>query len=297
METPEPLIRWPQPILEYLGFLAVFFSAGAIGFRFAVLRPVRRAVAAEPELFPLLEGAARRAAMWGLTGATLMVALLAYNLPQLAARRHVEVGQFVMGNPLVASQVILALVALVGFALARGNPLGWTLAAIAVIASPLRAAFLGQWARIINPMHELAAGLWIGTLFVLLTAGLAKVLASPLPTERRGALAARLVNAFSPFALGVAAVLATFGVITAVRHLERVSNLWSTPYGNTFLVKMCAVLVVVGIGAWNWKRVKPRMGSEEAARALGRSGRAEIIAAAIVLAITAVLVSLPEPGR
>src|SRR6185295_8358176 len=75
---------------------------------------------------------------------------------------------------------------------------------------------------------ELAAGLWIGSLFVLLVAGLSTVLASPLPTERRGALAARMVNAFSPLALGAAAVLATFGVITAVRHGKHVANLWST---------------------------------------------------------------------
>jgi len=55
------------------------------------------------------------------------------------------------------------------------------------------------------------------------------------------------------------------------------------------------VLGVVSLGAWNWRRVKPRMGSEEAARMLRRSARTEVIAAAIVLVITAVLVSLPDP--
>src|SRR6266576_2149096 len=31
------LIRWPQPITEYIGFIGSFLPAGAIGFRFAVL--------------------------------------------------------------------------------------------------------------------------------------------------------------------------------------------------------------------------------------------------------------------
>jgi len=295
METAEPLIAWPKPIVEYLGFIAVFLAAGAIGLHFGVLRRVARAAAGEQDWKPVLDQAARRASLWGLAGATLTLALMVYTLPQAAARRHLEVAAFVAGNPLVAIQVALALAAAVGFALARKLALGWTVAMIAVIASPLRAAFIGQWARIVNPVHELAGGLWIGTLFLMLTAGLGTVLASPLATERRGALAARIVNTFSPLALGAAGLLATFGVITAVRHLKQVDNLWRTPYGNAFLVKLAAVAIVFALGAWNWRRQKPRLGSEAAARELGRSGRAEVVAVAVVLAITAVLVSLPEP--
>jgi hypothetical protein len=187
MENPEPLIRWPQPIVEYLGFLAAFLASGAVGFRYGVLRPLRRDSAAEPGLPPLLDTAARRAAAWGLVGATLAAALLCYNLPQQAARRHLEVAAFVTASPMVATQVILALVALVGFALARGSKLGWPLAAIAVIGSPLRAAFVGQWSRLVNPVHELAGGLWIGSLFVMLAAGLSTTLRSAFDRTPRSA--------------------------------------------------------------------------------------------------------------
>ena len=38
----EPLIHWPDPVLELIGFLAVFCAAGAIGFRFAPLAGVLR---------------------------------------------------------------------------------------------------------------------------------------------------------------------------------------------------------------------------------------------------------------
>lgn len=50
--------------------------------------------------------------------------------------------------------------------------------------------------------------------------GVSAVQRSGLPSERRGNLAAGLVNAFSPLALASAVVLAIFGVITAWRHLK-----------------------------------------------------------------------------
>jgi putative copper export protein len=73
------------------------------------------------------------------------------------------------------------------------------------------------------------------------------------------------------------------------------SNLWSTPYGYTLIAKLCVVLVVVGLGAWNWRKQRPLLGTESAAAVLRRSATAELIAATVVLAITSVLVSLPSP--
>ena len=295
MEPNAPLIAWPKPIIELISFVAAFLTAGAIGFRFGVLRPIRRAAGSEQDWAPVLDRAARRASAWGLLGATLAIALHLYTLPQTAARRHLSVEAYVTSQPVVALQVSLALGAAVGFALARRVELGWMLAAIAVIVSPLRGLLLGQWARIVNPVHELAGGLWIGSLFVMLAAGIGTVLASPLATERRGALVARMVSAFSPMALGAAGLLATFGVITAIRNLKRVENLWQTPYGITFIVKLSLVAVVLGLGAWNWRRQRPRLGGEEAARGLVRSARAEVMVVGLLLMVTAILVSLPEP--
>jgi putative copper export protein len=104
-----------------------------------------------------------------------------------------------------------------------------------------------------------------------------------------------MVYAFSPLALASAGVLATFGAITAWRNLGVLSSLWSTPYGFALIAKLCVVAVVVALGAWNWRRQRPRLGSEDAAHALRRSARVELATATVVLAITAILVSLPEP--
>src|SRR5262249_44725598 len=149
--------------------------------------------------------------------------------------------------------------------------------------SPVRALFLGQLERIVNPVHELAAGLWIGTLFVLIAVGVAPVLRAPFASERRGALAAGMVNRFSPLALTSATLLAAFGLITAWRHLKKLDALWTTPYGDTLIAKLCVVAGVVGLGAWNWRRQKPRVGSEAGAVTLRRSATAELALATLVL--------------
>jgi putative copper export protein len=298
MVESEPLIHWPEPFVQYAGFAASFLASGAIGFRYAVLGRRRGAPAGTVDAveWSVLERAARGAAALGFLGALTGVILFTTGLPALAARRHVTVEGLLTGSLPEALRAVLVLAALAGFALALGRRApGWPLAAIAVIAGALRQAFFAQWARLVNPIHELAGGMWIGTLFVLVVAGLSAVLRSGLSSERRGVLAAGMVNAFSPFALGSAAVLAIFGVITAWRQLKVLAALWTTPFGVALIVKLCVVLVVLGLGAWNWRRQKPRMGTEAGAIALRRSARAELAAAAVVLAITAILVSLPDP--
>jgi copper resistance protein D len=295
--SSEPLIVWPQPLREYAGFLAAFFSAGAVGFRWGVIaRSSATGSAGAGAEREVERRATFRAAMIGLLGAALGTGLLTNALPGMAARHHQTVAQLLSGNPMTACQVVMGALALIGFALATfaGKP-GWVLAALAVLGGALRAAFFGQWERLVNPLHVLAGGLWLGTLFVLVFAGLGSVFASALPAERRGALVAAWVNAFSPLALCSAAMLATFGVITAWRHLKRLDALWTTPYGYALIVKLCIVAAVLAIGAWNWRRVKPGLGGEPAARRLERSARSELAVAALVLAVTAILVSLPSP--
>jgi len=293
MPASEPPISWPQPLIEIAGFIAAFLSAGAVGFRYAALG---RANATSDDERRVLGGAARGAAALGLLGALIAAVLLATRLPGFVARRHLTVIELMAKDPPTAAQVGFMVVALLGFALALGRRIvGWPLAAIGVLGGSLRALLFAQWVRAVNPIHELAGGLWIGTLFVLVVVGLTVVLRSPLPSERRGALAAEMVHGFSPLALGSATVLATFGVITAWRHLHGLSNLWLTPYGITLIVKLCVVAAVVAFGAWNWRRQRPRLGDEAGTLALRGTARAELALAAVVLAVTSILVSLPSP--
>jgi putative copper export protein len=137
--------------------------------------------------------------------------------------------------------------------------------------------------------------MWIGTLFMLVVAGLGTVLSGAVAPRQRGALTAAMVRAFSPVALGSAALLATMGVITAWQHLHRLEALWTTPYGYALIAKLCAVGGVLLLGAYNWRRQSPRLGDEASAGSLRHSATTELMAALVVLIVTAILVSLPSP--
>lgn len=288
----EPLLEWSHVARELASFVATFLSVGSVGFRYAV---AGRALAAG-DAAPIYADALRRAAALGLAGALARAALLATGLPAQAARRHVGVAELVTGTPAVAIQVGLVVVMVVGLALAAARSrAGWPLAALGVLGSSLRPALTGEWARLVNPVHVLAGGLWIGTLLVLLAAGLPAVLRAEHARGRRDVLVADMVNAFSPLALAASGVLVLFGVITAWRHLPTLDALWTTPYGYDLLAKLAVVATVFALGAWNWKRMRPQLGTDRATSTLRRSATAELVAAGVVLVLSAVLVSLPSP--
>jgi putative copper export protein len=121
-------------------------------------------------------------------------------------------------------------------------------------------------------------------------------LSAPEPQGFPGpAPVAALVSAFSPFALGGAALLALTGVVTTVLYLHTVSDLWTTRYGLTLLLKIALAGTVAAAGYVNWQHVRPRLSDPAAANALRHTATLELLLALAVLAITAVLVGLPQP--
>ena len=299
----EPLITWSEPVKEYLGFIAQFLAVGAVGFRFAAVRgnltprsapPAGRAV--DDSEWAVYAHAARRAAWIGLFGALLRLVLATPSLPRTAARAHLTVAEALTHSFQIGAPVWLMVITAIGLALAALNQRwGWWLGLLGVVGGALVPLFTGQWLRLVNPVHRLVAAFWIGTLFLLVVAGLGTVLRDERSKERRGAIAADMVNGFSPLALTAATLLVASGLTTAWRHLNPLASLWSTPYGYALIVKLCLVACVFALGAWNWRRQRPMLGTEDGAVALRRSAKAELTAAALVLAATAVLVSLPSP--
>jgi putative copper export protein len=268
-----------------------------VGFRYAAVRArLTRTDPSAPDDRTIYADAARRAAIVGLFGAVVETVLFIVSLPGTAAAAHTTVVQLLATDIQTSARFVLLLVAIVGFWLAaQRGVFGWRLAAVGMIGEPFVAALAGRWSHLINPLHRFVAGLWIGTLFVLVIAGLVTVLRASTPRDRRGAIAAAMINGFSPLALTCGGVLVASGLVTAWQHLKRLSSLWTTPYGYALIVKLCIVAVVFGLGAWNWRRQRPRLGTEGAAAEIRRSSVFELTAATLVLIVTAILVSLPAP--
>jgi putative copper resistance protein D len=293
----EPLITWSEPAKELVGFVGSFLAAGAVGFRYSAARIARDAEPTDPEGAFYREGL-QRAALLGVVGAVISVLLLGLGLPGAAARHKMTATAWVTSDMGTALQMIFALLAVVGLGIAWArSKAGWPIATIAIVAGALQPAFVGRFSALVNPIHRLAAGLWIGTLFIMLACGLSPLLKHNELRDRRGGIAADMVNRFSPLALSMGGVVVVFGLITAWRHLPTVSALWTTPYGYALIVKLLLVALVFGLGAFNWRRQRPTLGSESAAVSLRRSSRAEITVAFLVLVATAVVVSLPSPKR
>jgi copper transport protein len=200
-------------------------------------------------------------------------------------------------------QIAALVVVAIGFRLARGAAsarAGWAIASIAAIVLAFtpgfggHAAAAGPLAMTIDGMHVLAAGGWLGSLFVLLVAGIPAALA--LPADERNRVLAALVNAFSPTALLFAALLLGSGALAGWRNLGSIGALTHSRYGRVLLLKLGALALVALAGLYNWRRARPALGAGNDATRIRRTMRAELVAGAMVLLVTAVLVAIPTPA-
>lgn len=153
-------------------------------------------------------------------------------------------------------------------------------------------SFGAQLPWIAQIAHGIGAGLWIGTLAVVVAVSLQLVRGSE--GHRR---VSELARRFSRLAVAAVVTIAASGVLTAVLYLDAVAELWTTDYGRTLALKVGLFAATGAVGAYNWRRVTPRLGNASGTAALLRSARLELALAGVVLAVTAVLVHLAMPGE
>jgi putative copper export protein len=144
----------------------------------------------------------------------------------------------------------------------------------------------------LHAVHLVGAGVWIGTLFTMLVAGLRTARSTMSGDD---AAVARMVAAFSPIALTGAALAIGAGSLMGYAYIGDLASLLTGRYGTALLIKLGLLGVTLALGAWNWKRVTPTLGQARATAALARSATIEVLIALLVLAVTAVLVALPAP--
>ena len=314
-------------VIRWLQFVALLLAIGAVSFHSFVLGFIRRDPhsAAEPEEPAMLASVDDRAARVGHGAAMVLVVTLVLRLVAQAYAMHGTRGTFdatliesMLGKTMWGWGWLLELVGIViagvGFHIARrqspftagdgpGNHRrrrGWQLAGLGAVLlafSPGMASHasaapkLRPLAILADGLHVLGASSWLGTLTVVLFAGLS--VAAAFPAERRAAFVRDLINAFSPVALVSAGVAATTGVFAAWLHVGTVPNLWGTRYGITLLIKLGILGIVALTGFYNWRFVQPRLGTPEATAHLQRSARVEVAVAVLVLLVTAALVASP----
>jgi copper transport protein len=316
--TPYVAVRW-------LAFVSLLLVVGAVTFRALVLQPLTHP-STHPGSAMFLRTAKDLAARLGGVAVTVLGVTLVLRLFVQSYAMHGAGSVFdasVITSMLTQTiwgwgwllQLGGVLLATFGFhraqAAARHDVLQpgvegvrssrwWLLASAGAVAAAFSPAFSGHAASVpkyrtvamvADGLHVLGASSWLGTLAVLLIAGLAA--AARQPAEVRALAVRSLVNRFSPVALTSAGLAVITGGLAAWMHVGTIGNLWGTRYGLTLIAKLAVLGIVSLTGFYNWRFVQPRLGTDEATARLERSARIEVAIAIVVLLVTAVLVGSP----
>lgn len=292
--------------VRWLGFAALFAIIGAVAFRFFVMG---RLGTGDADTFVGI--ASTNAATLGFVAAGGLVLASAVRL----ARESADMPDIPFASILFSSswgrmlfaQLVIAALAGAGFRLAhraaqssRAN--GWRLALIcALVLGAIPAlsghAIGGHRAPLAVPadiIHVIVGSAWLGTLVVIVIVGIPAALKTP-DVLRPGARVAAMINAFSPLALMCGGIVVATGIGSSVIRIPRLDALWTTPYGVVLSLKLMFVVLLFLAGAWNWRRMKPRLTGDDAVSPLRSSASLELILAGAVLAITSLLVALEPP--
>jgi len=140
----------------------------------------------------------------------------------------------------------------------------------------------------LHALHLLGGGIWLGTLATMTFAGLRLARAEH-------AAVARMVTVFSPVALAGAGLAVSAGALMSYAYVGDLGSLIGSQYGRALLVKVGLLLGAMALGAWNWRRISPRLGDPAATRTLTRSATVESLIGLLIVSVTAVLVALPAP--
>jgi len=190
---------------------------------------------------------------------------------------------------------------IVGLFVARRRIGGWMIAGLGVVLVAGGQALTGHAVSNARPalavatdvVHVLGAGGWLG--------GLVAMVLSAMPATRRldagaSAKAGRaLVRSYHDSAVECVVLVIISAVVAAWLRLPALSDLWTTPYGNMLLRKLFFVVVVLAFGLYHWRRVVNVEWADDTRARFRRSAILELLAGAVVVAFTALLISTALP--
>lgn len=293
--------------------LSVFLLLGAGSYAPFLFNARTHLEATDPDITSLLP---RRAARIGFIASLALIALTALRF-YLQARTLQDPGEPVTVEFVAAvldtdwgtgwkRQAALSVLAALAFGAAKADSrFGWMVATAAGgglgLASGMTGHAItsraGSVGLVLDAAHVWAGGLWLGGLAVLVIAGLSAC--RRLSSERRPIVMRALVADFSRRALIFGPLTIGFGVWLAVQYLgwRWPLELFHSSYGWTLAVKLGVLVIIAGLGAYNWRVAQPALGDSAGERRFRRSARLELAFGALLLVVTAVLVALPFPGE
>ena len=183
-------------------------------------------------------------------------------------------------------QAASALSVLVTGVALRIAPRGWTrwLAAAAAAAAVFAVPRTGHGAAepyrwLLHGLHVAGAGLWAGTLLVLVA------LRGPALQAQRP-----LLRSFAPMAAAGVALLAASGLVASWIYLGAWRNLYVTEYGLVLMLKVGLVAAMGASGGINWLRLHRDAGND-----VSRTVLAEAVLAVAVVVVTGWLTETAHP--
>jgi copper transport protein len=144
------------------------------------------------------------------------------------------------------------------------------------LAAAGHAAANGLLGLLVDTVHALTAGIWVGGLVAIAALGRA--------VEPRG------LHKFSTVAMASVLTLIASGTLNALRHLSAVDQLWQTRYGFTLLIKLALVAGTIAVAAVSRRRLQQY-------RVPVRSVRCEVAMTVAVLLVTALLSMTAPPTQ
>ena len=300
-----------DPFRTGMGFLfytCIITILGAVAFRTLVLGPCARS----GESQEVIASAASRTSVLIAMGLGLLLFLVPLRLWKQAETFFPDdvpgnLLTVATGTPWAAGWWLhlAGVIPVAGGLLIRGRngvrAGGWKIITLGALLLPAVPVLSGHgWAdspRAVSAaatyLHVAAAGGWMGGLACLLFAGLPAL-------HRRGDAAmpnapgaAGMVGAFSRVAQAAVALLLVTGALKVWTHIDAASDLWTTPWGRSLLVKDGIVAGILALGLYNWRVVRPRLARGSGGRLLTRSAALELLLGTAAVGATAFLVTRP----
>ena len=263
-------VRTLDVVARWLFLLAILAAGGLVLFESLVLRPV----------------AGRRLAFRAISISLGLVAIFSLGLA-VQANAGTETR---FGLVLYVCAALAALGSVVGFLGDRLRGVGPGLARAIAVGVLLAPTFSGHAVdsssslldTAVDLAHVGATAFWVGSLAGLL-------IISRSRRFDRGVVAAA-AKRFSRFAVLTVALIAATGVGRALSELSSISQIWSTGYGRTLVVKTFLFIVALALA------MVSRIGLQRMRRTVGASVGAEVAVLAGLLVAVGLLTALP-PGR